>query len=132
MKIMNTMAMEMFHWVWSEESWSKTKRRRRKKKRRHQYQGNWHGIELIGIHSIDVVVRVVNQSIIWGVQKHIAARVQRVKVARANQARAVDGRRRVEIGRTARGDIPGRIRLISSQSIPDSVKWGMMGRDHKL
>jgi len=106
MKIMNTMAMEKFHWVWSEVSWSKTKRRRRKKIR-HQYQGNWHGIELIGIHSIEGVVNPQSQSIIWGVQKHTAARVQRVSRQKANPAKAVDVRRRVEIGRTARGDIPG-------------------------
>jgi len=105
-KIMNMMALEMSHWVWYEESWSKTKRRRRKKIR-HQYQGNWHGIELIGIHSIEGVVNPQSQSIIWGVQKHTAARVQRVSRQKANLVKAVDVRRRAEIGRIARGDIPG-------------------------
>ena len=104
-KIMNMMAMEMSHWVWYEESWSKTKRRRRKE-RRHQYQENWHGIELIGIHSIELVVNPQSQSIIWG-QIHTAARVLRVNRQRANLVRAEDERRRAEIGRTARGDIPG-------------------------
>ena len=105
-KIMNTMAMEMSHWVWYEESWSKTKRRR-KKKRRHQYQENWHGLELIGIHSIELVVNPQSQSIIWGRKIHTAARVLRVNRQRANLVKAEDGRRRAEIGRTARGNIPG-------------------------